>query len=72
MDLVLRKGTKLYGVECKRTDAPSTTASLRIAPSDLALERVAVIYPGTKHYPLSDSIEAVPLASLAEPSGLFK
>ena len=71
IDLILRKGTKLYGVECKRTDAPTMTSSLRIAPVDLELERVAVIYPGMKRYPLSDTVEAVPIAQLAEPTGLF-
>lgn len=36
-----------------------------------ALARVAVIYPGAKRYPLSDSVEAVPLRTLASPGSLF-
>ena len=45
MDLVLRLDGRLFGVECKRADAPRTTPSIRIALEDLGLERVAVVYP---------------------------
>jgi hypothetical protein len=38
---------------------------------DLGLERVAVIYPGAKRYPLGDSVEAVPLKALTTPGSLF-
>lgn len=71
MDLLLRRGDRLYGVECKRADAPRTTPSIRVALEDLKLERVAVIYPGTKRYALADRVEAVPLATLATPGRLF-
>ena len=43
-----------------------------IAPHDLELERVAVLYPGDKRYPHSETVEAVPLSALTEPSGLFR
>jgi uncharacterized protein len=65
IDLILRRGDKLFGVEFKRADAPRITPSIRIALDDLKLERVAIIYPGVKRYPLSDKVEAVPLAQLA-------
>ena len=71
IDLLLRRGDRLLGVECKRADAPKLTASIRIALDDLGLERVAVIYPGAKRYPLSDSVEAVPLKALTTPGSLF-
>jgi uncharacterized protein len=61
IDLLLRRGDRLLGVECKRADAPKPTASIRIALDDLGLERVTVIYPGAKRYPSGDSVEAVPL-----------
>jgi predicted AAA+ superfamily ATPase len=35
------------------------------------LERVAVIYPGAKRYPLGDALEAVPLTALTTPGTLF-
>jgi predicted AAA+ superfamily ATPase len=64
IDLVLRKNGRLLGVECKRTDAPRLTPSLRIALADLALEHIAVIYPGAKRYTIAPRIEAVPLAQI--------
>ena len=72
IDLLLRRGDRLYGVECKRADAPRMTPSIRIAIEDLGLERVAVIYPGAKRYAVGETVEVVPIAALAEGSGLFK
>lgn len=69
MDLVLRKNGTLLGVECKRIDAPRMTPSIRIAVEDLGLERVAVIYPGTKRYAIAEGVEAVPLRSISEVRG---
>ena len=71
IDLVLRRGDRLLGVECKRRDAPRVTPSIRIALEDLGLERVAVVYPGQKRYAMADRVEAVPLATLARPGLLF-
>ncbi len=71
IDLLLRRQDKLYGVECKRADAPRMTPSIRIALEDLGLERIAVVYPGTRRYALSDRVEVVPIAALAEPGTLF-
>jgi uncharacterized protein len=71
IDLLLRRGDRLFGVECKRADAPRLTPSIRIALQDLGLDRVAVIYPGAKRYPLDESVEVVPLRALAQPGALF-
>ena len=72
IDLVLRRGDRLLGVECKRADAPRVTPSIRIALEDLGLDKVAVIYPGAKRFALTDRVEAVPLDTLAEPGRLFE
>lgn len=72
IDLLLKRKDKLFGVECKRVDAPRLTPSIRIALEDLQLERVAVVYPGTRRYALSDRVEAVPLSVLVEPGALFE
>lgn len=64
IDLVLIKAGHTLGVECKRIDAPSLTPSMRIALGDLRLERIAVVYPGVKRYPVSEQVEAVPLEAL--------
>jgi hypothetical protein len=71
IDLLLRRGERLLGVECKRADAPKITPSIRIALDDLGLERVAVVYPGSRRYPLGESVEAVPLTALAMRGALF-
>lgn len=70
IDLVLRKDGRLLGVECKRTDAPRLTPSMRIALEDLQLERIAVVYPGSKRFSITSEIEAVPLHDVWQ-SGLF-
>ena len=66
IDLLLRRGGRLLGVECKRTDAPRVTPSIKIALADLELDRVAVVYPGERRYPLADRVEAVPVGELAQ------
>lgn len=67
MDLLLQRGTGLYGIEVKRVDAPRVTRSMRISREDLNLERLIVIYPGDKTFSLDDGVKAVPLKALAVP-----
>lgn len=70
IDLVLRKDGRLLGVECKRTDTPRLTPSMRIALEDLRLEHIAVVYPGRKRFSIAAQIEAVPLFDIWR-KGLF-
>jgi len=72
IDLILRRGDALLGVECKLSDAPRMTPSIRIALDDLGLSRVAVLYPGTKRYPITELVEAVPISTLARSASLFE
>ena len=65
IDLLLQRGTKLYGVEIKRVDAPRVTKSMRISRDDLNLESVIVIYPGDKTFSMGEGMTAVPLKALA-------
>ena len=64
LDLLLFKNGRRIGIECKRADAPTFTASMRIAMADLKLDELRVAYPGTKRYPLAKNVEVVPLAEL--------
>ncbi|OGT76935.1 MAG: hypothetical protein A2W76_04640 [Gammaproteobacteria bacterium RIFCSPLOWO2_12_47_11] len=66
IDLIVRKNSKLYGIECKRTDAPKLTPSMRIALDDLQLNRIVVVYPGIKRYSITAEVEAVPLSEITE------
>ncbi len=72
IDLLLRKNGQMVGVECKRTDAPRMTPSIRTALSDLKLDKVIVVYPGDKRFSLSDQVEAMPLKYLAGKEQLSK
>ena len=72
IDLIFNKGGKMYGVEIKRTDAPTVTPSMRIALEDLKLERIAVVYPGNRYYSIHDKIDAVPFNNILNGmEGLF-
>lgn len=71
IDLVLRRGEHLFGVEFKRADAPRLTRSIRTAIHDLRLERVAVVYPGPRRYALDELVEVVPLSDLADGAPLL-
>jgi predicted AAA+ superfamily ATPase len=65
LDLLLLVGGRRYGVEVKFQDAPRLTPSMRIALSDLRLERLTVLYPGEVSYPLERRVQVVPLAQLS-------
>ncbi|MCW5633703.1 MAG: ATP-binding protein [Rubrivivax sp.] len=66
LDLLMFKHGKRVGVEIKRADAPSLTPSMRIALSDLELDRLLVIYPGSKPYRLAPHVDVVPAVRVAE------
>lgn len=61
---MLKDGRRI-GAECKRVDAPRQTPSMRIALTDLEFERLIILYPGPRRFPLADRVEAVPLAEVA-------
>ena len=65
IDLILRRGDALYGIECKRADTPRLTPSIKIALEDLKLKHVFIIYPGGQRFLLGNRTEAVPLQALS-------
>ena len=64
LDLLMIKDGRRIGVEFKRVDAPRLTPSMNIALKDLRLDRLHVVYPGTRRFSLSDQVEVVPLNAL--------
>jgi predicted AAA+ superfamily ATPase len=72
IDLILRRGDALYGVECKRADTPRLTPSIRIALDDLKLKGVFIIYPGIQRFPLAPQVEAVPLKALSKGKSMLE
>ncbi|MGQ0834889.1 MAG: ATP-binding protein [Gammaproteobacteria bacterium] len=65
LDLLLFKGGRRLGIEIKRADAPTITPSMRIALTDLRLEQLIVLYPGSRTYELDRRVHVVPLDHLA-------
>ena len=65
LDLLLIHHGRRIGFEVKFQDAPTTTKSMHIALSDLKLDRLFVVYPGSARIPLTDKIECLPFTEIA-------
>jgi predicted AAA+ superfamily ATPase len=65
LDLLMIKDGRRVGIEFKLSDAPKLTPSMRTALSDLRLERLYVVYPGTRRYSIAEKVEVIPLATLS-------
>ncbi|MCY4074947.1 MAG: hypothetical protein OXH04_05915 [Acidobacteria bacterium] len=63
-DLEAAVDRRRLGFECKRSDAPGVTRSMRVACGDLGLERLWIVYPGDESYPLDDRISVLPVADI--------
>jgi predicted AAA+ superfamily ATPase len=64
LDLLLFKDGQRIGLECKLTDAPKMTKSMRTAMETLNLNHLKVIHTGSKSYDLDENVQAVPLTHL--------
>jgi predicted AAA+ superfamily ATPase len=64
LDLLLLRDGKKLGFEFKYQDSPRISKSMRAVMSDLSLEHLYVIYPGTERFPLDEKIEALPLSAI--------
>ena len=62
LDLLATIGGRPVGFEFKVSEAPSLTRSMTIARSDLGLDRLLVVAPVARGYPLAERIDVVPLA----------
>jgi len=65
LDLLVLAGTRRYGFEVKRSEAPRLTRSMRSALETLRLDRLDVIHAGTERYRLAESVRALPAVELA-------
>ena len=72
LDLVFRKNGKMWGIEVKYNESPGTTKSIYSAMSELNLEHVFLIYPGTDSYPFDNKITAVGINNINQLSELLK
>jgi len=64
LDLLVTIEGQRYGFEFKYRDAPGASRSMHIALAELQLERLFVIYPGSKTYSLQEKITVVPLSRI--------
>ena len=64
LDLLIERGGQRHGFECKLSDAPGVTRSMRVALADLRLDHLWVLYPGDETYPLADRITVLPAAQI--------
>lgn len=61
LDLLMELQGKRVGVEFKRADAPTATRSMHLAITDLELDELWVVYPGSRVYALDEKITVRPL-----------
>ncbi len=66
LDLLVVRGRKRWGFEVKRTSAPSVTRSMRIALSDLKLQRLFIVHAGLESFDVDRKIRAIALRQLLD------
>ena len=66
LDLLVVRGRQRLGFECKRTDSPRMSQSIRSALADLKLDRVDVVHAGEHTFPLAERVRALALSRLYE------
>ncbi len=64
LDLLLLRNGRRYGFEFKYQDAPRTTRSMHVAIEDLKLEKLWIVHPGERAYPMTEKIAALPLRDI--------
>ena len=64
LDLLVVRGKDRIGFEIKRTTTPAMTPSMRIALSDLKLNRIELIHAGEHTFQLSNNVRAVALTKM--------
>ena len=66
IDLLIKKGPKKIGFECKFSDAPKLTKSMITALETLDLSHLYIIYPGETSYALHLKITVISLSEIVE------
>lgn len=66
VDILWQESGKNWGIEFKYTDAPRRTKSMQSAVTDLQLEHLWIVYPGSQAYPIDDKISVLPMSAMTE------
>lgn len=64
LDLLVTAGSRRYGFEVKRSEAPRLTKSMRSALDTLRLDSLDVVHAGTERYRLAPTVRALPAGEL--------
>ena len=64
LDLLIFKHGRRIGFEFKCADAPQMTRSIRTALADLKLDRLFVVYPGKKSYPIGERTDVLSIVDI--------
>ena len=70
MDAVIDTGSERIGFEIKLSDAPRVTKGFWNACADLQLSRAYVVAPISSPWPLSETVQVIPLSELPKVLGL--
>lgn len=71
VDLLIIKDGKKTGYEFKYSDRPKATKSMHMAIESLQLDRLTVVSPTTRSFPLTETINVVPLDQISGSNLLF-
>jgi len=69
LDLFFVANGRRYGVECKFSEAPQPTKSMIAAIDSLRLDKLLIVYPGDKVWPVNERITVCPIHKVQESLG---
>ena len=69
LDLFFIANGLRYGVECKFAEAPQPTKSMMVAIESLRLDKLLIVHPGDKAWPVSERITVCPIHRVQEALG---
>jgi predicted AAA+ superfamily ATPase len=64
LDLFFISNGQRYGIEFKFNEAPGKTRSMTIAMKSLNLDRLFIVYPGEKSWPITEKIMVCPISHI--------
>lgn len=64
LDLVIEKGARTIGIECKANTAPNPAKGFRQALRDLNISEVYIVAPVATSYPIEQGVQVVSVLEL--------
>lgn len=62
LDMFFIRNGKRYGIELKFSEAPTKTRSMTMAIESLKLDKLLIVYPGEKSWPVNETVTVCPLS----------